>query len=1098
MVGIRRGLAVLTIAAFLPAHGHAAGDDVTIRASAHDGFGRIALDWPAPVTYQTQISDDTLSVHFARPLQADPGHLASALAAYVTSADIEDHGKALVAHLKQPVTVHAFTIHDKTVVVDLTPAPAPRQAPPTPPEPKAKPKEAAPVVTPPPALASVRLTPIDKPGMIGVDFVWPHRVGYGLKEKGRTARLTFHAAGSIDTGALGQMLPGLAPTIDGAGETTAIALTIPSGVHLRLARSHDGVVLEAHGLERPKPAPALPISPTAQPKPPAAAAAPAVPAQTAPAATPGPPPNVANTASSPPAAPPASPPQPASPPASVAVHFVSGDSVSSLRFDWPLETGAAVFQHGGVVWIVFSMPTTLDLSDPLAHGQQSIDAITQQQAKDATVLRVMAHAGLVPAVRRSGTAWIVDFSAQPARPDAPVVMEAHPTAMPASVSFRVRQAGAPVRLNDPDLGTLLVIPVSEVGRGIDAPPQLVDFQALPSIQGLVLQPRVDDLSTHVDANGVELSRPGGLDLSDERDQLVGHQPDQAHRLFDFADWRGSGDADYSKQRAALERAIVSVPDDQRSAPRLALAQFYFAHLFAAETIAVLDTIAQQDPVSAGQPSFHALRGAACLLVEDLKCAADELGQHSLDGDEEAELWRADLAGETGNAEAAAQGFLDGVGILPLYPHALRVRFALDAVRAMLASGRPQMAGPLIDMVLKDHPTPSELAMTTFLEGRVALASGQLNDALKLWHETAAMNDPPSRARALYARALAMLAANRASPAETVKSLDEIRFLWRGDRFEFELLKKLGEMQLAQGDPAAGLDALQEAVTYFPDEPEAKAVAKETSDAFADLFLGKHGDDLAPLKALVLYDQFHDLEPVGDRRDAIVKRLVDRLVQVDLLDRAAGLLDTQVTERLQGLDKARGATQLALLRLMDHEPDTAIKALDLDVGTDLPADLVRQRQQLRARAMTELGKPQDALALIANDPSRDADRLRADIYWRGHDWKNAAETLGRLAGTPPTDGKLDADTGRIVLSLAAALTLEDDQAGLTKLRAAYGPAMAASSYAKAFDVLAGSGTSANAKDPSALANQVAQIGDLQSFMASYGDKSGNETKAATVN
>ncbi len=229
----------------------------------------------------------------------------------------------------------------------------------------------------------------------------------------------------------------------------------------------------------------------------------------------------------------ATPAPPAPPPASVAVAFSAGTPGSSLRFDWPVETGAAVFQRAGAVWIVFSLPTQLDLSDPLAHGQQAVDAITQQSAKDATIVRVMPHAGLAPAVRRAGTAWIVDFNTQPARPDAPVPMEAHPTSSPASVSFRVHQASAPVRLDDPDLGPLLVIPVDEIGRGVEVPPQLVDFRALASVQGLVLQPRVDDLATHIDENGVELTRPGGLELSDTRDRLLGHQPEQSHRLFDF-------------------------------------------------------------------------------------------------------------------------------------------------------------------------------------------------------------------------------------------------------------------------------------------------------------------------------------------------------------------------------------------------------------------------------------------------------------------------------------------------------------------------------------------------------------------------------------
>ncbi len=77
----------------------------------------------------------------------------------------------------------------------------------------------------------------------------------------------------------------------------------------------------------------------------------------------------------------------------------------------------------------------------------------------------------------------------------------------------------------------------------------------------------------------------------------------------------------------------------------------------------------------------------------------------------------------------------------------------------------------------------------------------------------------------------------------MKALDALRFAWRGGIFEFTLLRRLGELKLAEGDEAAGSRRWQQAATYFPDKPIAKDVAKETSDAFAKLFLGPHGDDL---------------------------------------------------------------------------------------------------------------------------------------------------------------------------------------------------------------------------------------------------------------
>src|SRR5271168_5034105 len=104
---VRHGVAVLALVALVPAYGFAASDDVDVRASAHDGFGRIAFDWPTPVEYEAHVSNGTLSIHFARPLNAHLDRLTASLADYVGSADIEGQGQTLVAHLKRPVTVHA-------------------------------------------------------------------------------------------------------------------------------------------------------------------------------------------------------------------------------------------------------------------------------------------------------------------------------------------------------------------------------------------------------------------------------------------------------------------------------------------------------------------------------------------------------------------------------------------------------------------------------------------------------------------------------------------------------------------------------------------------------------------------------------------------------------------------------------------------------------------------------------------------------------------------------------------------------------------------------------------------------------------------------
>src|SRR6185312_6164994 len=89
----------LTTGALLPAR---AAETVGVRAAEHGkaGFGRIAFDWPAPVTFDAKIDGETLTVHFARPFTAKLGAVTSQLDGYVSAIRIGDDGASIVARLK--------------------------------------------------------------------------------------------------------------------------------------------------------------------------------------------------------------------------------------------------------------------------------------------------------------------------------------------------------------------------------------------------------------------------------------------------------------------------------------------------------------------------------------------------------------------------------------------------------------------------------------------------------------------------------------------------------------------------------------------------------------------------------------------------------------------------------------------------------------------------------------------------------------------------------------------------------------------------------------------------------------------------------------
>jgi tetratricopeptide (TPR) repeat protein len=777
------------------------------------------------------------------------------------------------------------------------------------------------------------------------------------------------------------------------------------------------------------------------------------------------------------------------------VHAALAPEGASLRFDWPVPTPAAIYRRGAALWIVFAGAKQVDLAEARKLPSEIIQRIDQVPQPKATVLRLVPRTGVNPTVRRADNSWVVNLRPQEARADAPIAVEAEPEASPPRVLFRVNETAELITLRDPDVGDMVtVIPVSVPGQGIGASQGFVEFEALASVQGIALRPIADDLRIERAADGIEVSRPGGLSLSSEGDRRVA-MVSAGRGGFDFVRWQGRAGESFLDRRSRFEQAVAAASNASRTKARLDLARFYFANLYAAEAEGVLAAIERDDPTAFGEPAVMMLSGAVRLLAGDRKGASDALGQKLVESEPDAGLWRASLAAENGDWSTAATLFTPAVSLLPRYPETLRDRFALQAAEAFLETGQPDAADPIIRLVLKGAPALADKAMALYFQGRQALAQDDYARAVELWRKVAAMDDRPSRARALFARISAQYEAAQMSRADAIKALEQLRFAWRGDRIEFQILKKLGELKLADGDQRGAFDILREAALNFPDDPQSKELMKALSDSLADLLLGKESAEMSPVKALTLYDEFKDYAPVGERGDAIVRRLIDRLVAVDLLDRAAALLEGQVEHRLTGRDKARGTAQLALLRLFDHHPEEALKALDIAVDKDLPAELLRQRQQLRARALAELNRNDEALAILSGDTSRDADRLRADIFWRARNWPEAAKVFARIVPPPAAEAKLDQAASQIVLNWAAALTLAGDQKGLDDLRTRYGRAMAATPFADAFRVVAGEPGAAGEGDPRAIASRVAQLGELQSFMASYKERLAKEKLSA---
>jgi tetratricopeptide (TPR) repeat protein len=336
------------------------------------------------------------------------------------------------------------------------------------------------------------------------------------------------------------------------------------------------------------------------------------------------------------------------------------------------------------------------------------------------------------------------------------------------------------------------------------------------------------------------------------------------------------------------------------------------------------------------------------------------------------------------------------------------------------------------------------------------------------------------------------------------------------------------------DYLKGLTVWRNASTFSPGTQIAQDMKLAMERSFRDVFANDRLKDISPLEAISLYEEFKDLTPPGDEGNRVVEKLAERLVDADLLGRAAALLEYHVNNRLTGGKKAGIAIRLAAIRLLDGNPDGALRSLELaedaldkvDAGTAAPApapadaakageakaempaapgaakadpEKRRQIDLLRARALSMKKKPDEALAILEDmrlDP--DVNRLRTDIAWTSGKWEEAAMALNDLIVAedisprmPLTDYQRD-----IILNRAIALNLSGNRVALANLRERYNGQMKGTTKGKMFEIVTRPRRPDMIGSREAIASMISEIDLFSGFLDSY-SKMQEEGKAGAA-
>lgn len=770
---------------------------------------------------------------------------------------------------------------------------------------------------------------------------------------------------------------------------------------------------------------------------------------------------------------------------------VSGYRAATLSFPWNRMTAVAAFRRDGYVWIVFDRKGDFDFSLERELYKDIIHEMIQVPHSHATIFRLVTEKGYNPSLRREGLLWVVDLMYQPIRPRQAVdLILQRKTPFGARIFVPLDESPQVIPLIDPEVGDLMyIVPIFSLGKGVPNPRSFVDAGFLQTAQGMVIIPNIEDLNVYSSTSGIEVRGPaGGMRFSSEdilsflaKSKI---NADPLSQILDVAAWSSNDPAGYLKNLKVLQDNVLKADKKDKDVQRLILARYYFANGMYPEAMSIVRVIAADNPALAKLPGLIALRGAINFMMMRYDEAIKDLSSPLLKDDMASDYWRAaTLAASSRTPEIYLQTMKDNMAILQAYPYPVKTRLALAGLHAAVAGGDEFSIQNFMEAAYNSQNSEAENNEITFYHALWQETTGMYTLARSEMKQLAEGTDFYFRAMGGLEKVRMDTRAHAITPQERIEELERLSYAWRGGEFEYNLMTMLVAAYQDQKNFSQVLHILKDMQIRFDGLPESKNIQKLMEDIFQNLYLGENENALSPVKAIALYEEFKDLTPSGEKGAQIVRRLADRLVSIDLLDRAADLLDDQIRQPIGSKERGLVSTRLALVRLLNKEPDKALKALKISENSRFSEKIQKQRLYIKAKALADLKKTDEAAGLLENEDSEEAKMLRAEIFWQAQMWDKAADALKLLITKPQPNVPLTQREAQRVLDWAAALRLAGRPKVVMRLRENFMPYMEKTNLAQAFDFITKT-PQQGLLDYHQVANEVESAESFHSFAKEY--------------
>ncbi|MCD8562734.1 MAG: hypothetical protein LRY54_01435, partial [Alphaproteobacteria bacterium] len=482
--------------------------------------------------------------------------------------------------------------------------------------------------------------------------------------------------------------------------------------------------------------------------------------------------------------------------------------------------GLAAFESGGQILIALDVPGVLVKPQVSGENSAMIEPVNSFSVEKGEGFSAHALSGTKLRAEGGGLLWSIVIT-----PETEGLENAPIERKDGHVFVPLKNIRGVLDVIDPQTGAFLqVVTVSDSESRVGDARSFVDFDILASAAGLAVRPKADGVEVKIVSEGVEISKPGGLILSDAADiaraekalQAAQQKPKEAPKpqlengqvLFDFKEWRMGGLDMLNQNRNIVFTDMHDKTKDEQIADLIQLARMHIANGRAAEALGFLRFAGQEIPELEQNPEFLALRAISKAFDGKLETALEDLSSPVLADYTEAKIWKAYVLASLGDWAQAKETLPDDLTILKNYTPEVLNRLALVLAEIELRDGNLEIAEELFALVEKDKAeddlNKSINAQLEYLKGEAARQKGKIDDAIKLWEPLTSGLDDLYRVKAGLALTRLLVDNKKLDPAQAIDRLERLRYAWRGDELEAQVNYWLGRTYFEAGETIKGL------------------------------------------------------------------------------------------------------------------------------------------------------------------------------------------------------------------------------------------------------------------------------------------------------